>query len=228
MEPKYHRMFRYDRNLLPNKFLAGLEEGVEDIESARRRSGLTIGYPGWNFLYYCVLCSLSREMPNVIIETGTNIGCSTIVLAQALLDSGLPGHVDSVELDQRNHEQAKINTMAAGVASVVTLHLGDSKNFLQEFVKKQPSIRFVFLDGSHAQSDVVREFEIIHPFLRDESIVFFDNTFRLDPGDPDQKVNGALKEITRRFGGNLVNFENTSWYPPGQAVWQKHGFAKDW
>jgi predicted O-methyltransferase YrrM len=228
MEPKYHRMFRYDRNLLSNKFLAGLEEGVEDIESALTRSGLTIGYPGWNFLYYCVLCSLSREMPNVIIETGTNIGCSTIVLAQALLDSGLPGHVESVELDQRNHEQAKINTTAAGVASVVTLHLGDSKNFLQEFVKKQPSIRFAFLDGSHAQSDVVREFEIIHPFLRDESIVFFDNTFRLDPDNPDQQVNSALKEITRRFGGNLVNFENTSWYTPGQAVWQKHGFAKDW
>lgn len=228
MEPKYHRMFRYDRNLLPNKFLATLEDGVSDIDTARQKTGQSVGYPGWSFLYYGVLCSLSRDHENVIVETGTNVGCSTIVLAQALIDSGLPGTVDTVELERANYEKAIENIQAAGVAGRVKLHCEDSKVFLEQFIPTIESIRFAFLDGSHLLADVLSEFALIYPKLENESIVFFDNTFRLNPEDPEQRVNGALRIIMERYGGNLVNFENTSWFTPGQAVWQKRGFAKDW
>jgi len=184
MEAKYYRMFNYNRLMLPNKFLASLDEDVTDIETAKQKSGLTVGYPEWNFLYYCALCCLDRKSDNVIVETGTNIGCSTIILAQALIDSGLRGHVDSVEINSPNHEKALQNIESAGVRSRVTLHCDDSKNILERFDPGSEAIRFAFLDGSHLHAEVVREFEIISPKLVDESIVFFDNTFRLNPDDP--------------------------------------------
>lgn len=57
---------------------------------------------------------------------------------------------------------------------------------------------------------------------------FFDNTYKIADKGEDQRVNGALKIIKNKYGGNLVNFENASWFTPGQAVWQKSPFVEDW
>ena len=150
------------------------------------------------------------------------------MLAQALIDTGLDGHVYSVELERVNYERAVQNIQSAGVASRVSLHCSDSIAFLESFVQTVDCIRFAFLDGSHLQDHVLKEFDIVHPKLADESIVFFDNTYRLNLENPEQRVNGALRMITQRYGSNLINFENTSWFTPGQAIWQRHGFGKDW
>ena len=110
----------------------------------------------------------------------------------------------------------------------MTLACGDSVVFLRTLAATVSRVRFAFLDGSHEQGTVVAEFEAIHSLLDDHSLVFFDNTYRIAEPHEDQRVNGALRIITQRFGGNLVNFENTSWFTPGQAIWQRHGFSKDW
>ena len=60
-EPKSHRIYNYRKTLLPNEYLASLEEGVTEIESAKEKTGLSVGYPGWNLLYYSLLCGLDRE-----------------------------------------------------------------------------------------------------------------------------------------------------------------------
>ena len=39
-------------------------------------------------------------------------------------------------------------------------------------------------------------------------------------------VNGSLKTIVSRHGGNIVNFESVSWYAPGVALWQKTPFSE--
>lgn len=91
--PIYHRMFGYNLGLLPNPHLAALEDGVTTIEQARQKSGATIGYPGWGLIYHLLLAHLDRKRIEVIIETGTNWGCTTIVLAQALIDAGCQGRV---------------------------------------------------------------------------------------------------------------------------------------
>mgnify|MGYP000908336895 FL=1 len=91
--PIYHRMFGYNLGLLPNLRLAALEDGVTTIEQARQKSGATIGYPGWGLIYHLLLAHLDRKRIEVIIETGTNWGCTTIVLAQALIDAGCQGRV---------------------------------------------------------------------------------------------------------------------------------------
>lgn len=226
--PKFHRMFDYRKTLLPNEYLASMEEGVEDISSATLKTGYSVGYPGWNLLYYVALTSIDREGDNVFIETGSNHGFSSIVLAQAIKDSGCKGHLYTVELDPINHAKALKNVSNAGAAEYVSLFLGDSIAFLREFVEQHDAIRFAFLDSCHDMEHAVKEFEAIYPRLKDESIVFFDNTYKIAEEKEDQKVNGALKVIKERFGGNLVNLPNTSWYTPGQAIWQRNGFAKDW
>jgi hypothetical protein len=227
-KPQYNRAFDYDKKLLPNTYIECLEENVTCIDEAIPKSGHTIGYPGWNLIYYAVLCCLRKDAFNNVIETGTNLGCSTIILAQALKDSQLDGCVYTVEIDKMNYEKANDNIKNAGVADFVKLYNRDSLSFLAKVSLENDLIAFAFLDGCHDQDNVVKEFELIYPYLDHKSFVAFDNTYLLSEDEENNKVNGALKIIKRKYGGNLINFENVSWFTPGLAFWQKDPFLKDW
>ncbi len=219
--PIYHRMFGYDTNLLPNQYLASLEDGVNTIDEARERTGATIGYPGWGLIYHILLSHLDRTREELIIETGANFGCTTIVLAQALVDAQCAGKVITIELVKDNVEIAKSNIVKAGVTTRVDLRCGDSRDILPEVVKKYSGIRFAFLDASHLYEDMLFEFETILPALSDDALVLFDNTYQIaEPGE-DPRVHGALKTIKERHGGELINLKFVSWYTPGLALWQK-------
>ncbi len=219
-DPDNRRMFDYERSLLPNRYLALLEQDVHSLEQAFVASGLSIGYPGWSLLYYSCLCSLRPEVRNLVVETGTNAGCSTIVLAQALKDSGYAGRVLTVDLDPTVLETARRNLALARVEENVTLHQEDSVAFLSTLgarLRPDEAVSFAFLDGCHEAPHVENEFAALHPYLDRRSCVFFDNVAEEDG------VALALLRIQKRFGGNVVHFENTSWHPPGQALWQNQG-----
>ena len=222
--PKFFRRFDYKRSLLPNSYIAELEKDVKTTEQATEKTGYTIGYPGWNLIYYVLLSHLKPNQRNIVVETGSNIGCTTVILAQAIKDSLGEGRLYSVELEADNYEKAKHNLLQAGVAEFVDIRLGDSKEVLQQLVKELPGIRTAFLDASHLIDDVFTEFEIIYPLLEEDSIVIFDNTYQIaDPGE-DQRVFGALHKIQDKYGGNLINLEFVSWYTPGLALWQRKPF----
>lgn len=224
-EPRFYRRFDYDRRLLPNPLLAELEAGVTDIAGAKERSGLTIGYPGWGLLYYVALCTIRPGRHNLIIETGSNLGCSTIVLAQALADSNAPGAVHTIEIDPATADRARDHIRRAGLADRVVLHEGDSKAVLPSLLADAPPVRLAFLDGSHDHADIRREFDLVEPAMEPRGVVIFDNTADLaDPGE-DPRVFGALREIVSDRRGQLVNFEFVSWHTPGIAVWQKDPLA---
>lgn len=221
--PVYHRRFGYDLNLLPNVHLQKLERGLDNATDALPVTGATIGYPGWGLLYYVLLSHLDPQRDELIVETGTNHGCTSIILAQALKDYGGNGQLMTFELENENVERAKSNIKAAGLEQLVQLHEGDSKKTLPEALKGASGIRFAFLDASHLYDDVKQEFEIVLPHLRDDAIVAFDNTYEIaevDKGE-DSRVNGFLKDIVPQYGGNLINFEFVSWFTPGFALWQK-------
>ncbi len=222
-KPKFFRRFDYDRTLLPNAFLAKLED-VEALEQAKEKTGYTIGYPGWNLIYYILLSHLKPDTWNTIIETGTNIGCSTIILAQALKDSQGDGRVYTVELEAENYERAKAHFAQSGVGDLIDARLGDSKEILKQITQEVSGVRTAFLDASHLLDDVLAEFEIIYPHLEADSIVIFDNTYQIAEPHEDQRVFGALHKIQETYGGNLINFEFVSWYTPGMAIWQKTPF----
>ncbi|WP_416672049.1 O-methyltransferase [Egbenema bharatensis] len=222
-KPKFFRRFDYDRTLLPNAFLAELED-VETLEQAKDKTGYTIGYPGWNLIYYILLSHLKPDTWNTIVETGTNIGCSTIILAQALKDSQGDGQVYTVELEAENYERAQAHFAQSGVGDLIDARLGDSKEILKQITQEVSGVRTAFLDASHLLDDVLAEFEIIYPHLEADSIVVFDNTYQIAEPHEDQRVFGALHKIQEVYGGNLINFEFVSWYTPGMAIWQKTPF----
>ena len=219
--PKYHRMFSYDKRLLPNAHLATLEEGVTTIDEAQKKTGLTIGYPGWGLLYHILLSHLDRSREEILIETGTNVGCTSIILAQALIDAECAGKLLTFELDENNAIRARENFNQAKVSGRIELFTGDVRETLPGAIKQYSGIRFAYLDASHLYEDVLFEFETVKPHLAPDAVVVFDNTWQLADTGEDQRVNGALGEITRRYGGNLINFEYVSWFTPGLAIWQE-------
>jgi hypothetical protein len=229
-QPRFRtrRRFDYERRLLPNPQLASLEpESVKDPVAARELSGHTVGYPAWNLLYYSLLCSLPgpepdppslvpNPLPNdvVILETGTNRGLSTIVMAQVIADVGLDAVVHTVDADEEVVAVARSNIEQAGLADRVEFNVGDSREFLAARIADVDHLDFVFLDDDHSCDHVLEEFAIVHPALcARRGTAYFDNTSRGGAAE-------AIAEIKARYGGNLVRFDNCSWAPPGNAIWQ--------
>jgi precorrin-6B methylase 2 len=218
-----NRRYDYDRRLLPNPHMARLEPPeVQNWKASRSRTGRTPGYPTWNLLYYSLYCSLPVEryeenftpsklrQDPIVVETGTNYGISTIVMAQALEDAGVASRVLTVERDEGFQSIARENVEAAGLSNRVSFHLGGSIGFLRGL----EGIDFLFLDDNHLYEHVIAELDVVQDKLREGASVFFDNT--LEGG-----VAEALSEIPERYGGNVVHFRNCSLGPPGNAIWQR-------
>lgn len=207
------RAFGYDRRLLVNPYLAAMDATSRDLPSAVAATGLSIGYPAWNLLYYALLCSVTRDEP-VVVETGTNHGFSTIVLAQALLDAGRGGVVRTVDADGGAVEVARGHAARAGVAGAVRFAVDDSRTFLSRLSTEVERVDFAFLDGDHSCDGVLAEFALIHPLVvAGGGKVYFDNT-------GGGGVARALRRIRAEFDGSVVEFANCSWAPPGNAIWQ--------
>lgn len=222
--PVFHRWFDYDRALLPHPLLAELESGVTSIEEARQRTGASLGYPGWGVLYYMVACALEPGRPAVILETGTNWGSSTMVLASALRAAPVEGVVHTIEIEPENAAIARERFQRAGLDDLIVSHIGDSRQVLAGLVPSLDEISVAFLDGGHTYDLVKAEFEMVLPKLSRRGIVMFDNTYEIAGPGEDPRVNGFLKWLPGAHGGNLVNLPYCSWFTPGLAIWQREPF----
>jgi predicted O-methyltransferase YrrM len=210
------RRFDYDRRLLPNPQVAELEPA--EATGADQIAGTTdwsLGYPAWNLLYYTLYTSILPERDDVVvIETGTNRGISTIVMAQALKDLGVDAVLDTVELDPELVSQARANVDRAGLSDRVRFHTGDAIEFLAGMAKRLDHFDFVLIDDLHTYDQVWQEIEIVQPLVAAcGGKIYFDNT---GYGDVDR----AILQLRRQYGGNLVTFDNCSYAPPGNAIWQ--------
>ncbi|MDP3920776.1 MAG: hypothetical protein Q8R76_08235 [Candidatus Omnitrophota bacterium] len=70
---KQKRVFDYRHELLPNSYLSDQEKGVSSIEGAVKKTGLTIGYPSWNLLYYSLICSLFDRSKEAVVVRSISI-----------------------------------------------------------------------------------------------------------------------------------------------------------
>ena len=194
----------FDRRMLPNLYLSKLMD--------ERSTGMSINYPAWGLLYYSLLCMLPDE-DNVIVETGTNHGTSTIILAQALIDRNVRGHVYSFELDPQNAELARKHVNEAGVGHRVTITVGNSLQTLSQVADKD--VIFAFLDAGHTRLAVSSEVALLLPAVRRAGGKFyFDNTTA-------GGVAQFLNELRQKTGGaGLVEFTNCSIGPAGNAIWE--------
>lgn len=223
--PVFHRRFGYDLGHLPNQWLREAEHGVTSVDQARTRSGASIGYPGWSVIYSCALAALHpQRSDHVVLETGTNHGATTIVLAQALKDACGSGTVHTFEIEEGNIDIARQNVKKAGLSDLVQFHLGDATHTVPEFVENiEQQISLAFLDGAHEAEVVKQEFDSIYEHLADHAIVFLDNTYPISEGEKGDipRVNQAIPELLKVYGGQLVNLRFASWFTPGLAIWQK-------
>jgi predicted O-methyltransferase YrrM len=210
------RRFDYDRRLLPNRRIAELEPPeVTTVEETKGRTDWSVGYPAWNLLYYSLYSSvLPEEEGAVVLETGTNRGISTIVMAQALADLGIRAVVETVELDPDLSADARSNVESAGLAERVRFHVGGALEFLSEAAARLDRFDFVLLDDDHSFEHVLKEIRIVCPKVAAcGGKVYFDNAAWGD-------VERAIRMMQEEFGGNVIHFDNCSWRPPGNAIWQ--------
>ena len=196
-------MFEYDKRLVPSKWVRQ-NEGTPAI-------GLSPGYPAWGLLYYAVLAHLRADKHNLILEVGTNYGTSTIIIAQALIDSGREGGIETIEIDPATAAIAADHFKEAGVSEIIDQLIGESVWVIRNLYNP---VQIAFIDGSHECQNVVWDFEAVLNILRKDGLVIFDNTTM-------GGVHDALKVIKTNHGGNFVEFPCCSWSPAGMVFWKR-------
>lgn len=171
-------------------------------------------YPAWNLQYYTCLATLKRHRPNLLVETGTNHGCSAALLAQTLRETNLKGELITFELDPVRAETARKLFVQLKLDDLITVVVGDCREKLVEVIGDRP-VDFAFIDADHRTESCVAETEILlDNVIAGEGKFYFDNT-GCGP------VDAALCLLKKQYGtAGWVDFPNVSRQPPGQAIWQ--------
>ena len=122
-----------------------------------------------------------------ILEVGTLGGYSTIWLARGLSPGG---HLDTLEVDPRHAEVAQVNLLRAGLADVVTVHLGPAIDTLPTLTGPYD---LVFVDADkRSNPDYVR---VALGLTRPGGVIVVDNVVRggriADAGDTSADVVGT-------------------------------------
>ncbi|MBB5870140.1 putative O-methyltransferase YrrM [Allocatelliglobosispora scoriae] len=152
-----------------------LRKHIENTTAASARRGLAdrrVRYArraGW----YAMVRALK---PAHVVETGTDKGLGTCVIAAALLRNtaeGHPGRVTSLDINP----EAGYLTKAEPWASVIELLIGDSVTALAAL----PEPVDIFLhDSDHSSGHERREFAAVEPRLAKDAIVLTDNVTKTD------------------------------------------------
>jgi len=153
---------------------------------------------------YIFLYGITRLLrPNLVLETGTNTGVSSIVFAKAMLDSNIGGKVVTVDYDKEVLKTAKTQIQAEGLNKFIEIYEGESLRVLPQIFKKYTQFDLCFLDGNHHYDIVKEEFEQVKQYCR--YILFHDS--QLFEG-----VKKFVEELPKYSDCQAVNLL----YPPGE------------
>lgn len=112
------------------------------------------------------LSVLEKSKPVRILEIGTAIGYSTLLLAAHAPQAV----IDTVEIDEGRYKRAMSVVDDLGLSCRVHCHLGDAAQVIPTLF---PGYDFVFLDGPKGQ--YMTYIKLIEPLLADEAVVVADN-----------------------------------------------------
>lgn len=104
--------------------------------------------------------------PRRILEIGTAIGYSSLLLAEAFPEA----EIDTVEIDRERWEIACRAHEEAGVSSRIHCHLGDAAEIIPTL---EGPYDFVYLDGPKGQ--YLRQLRNIEPMLAEKAVIAADN-----------------------------------------------------
>lgn len=146
--------------------------------------------------------------PNIVVETGTDKGLGTLLIAQALKKNGY-GKVYSLDIDL--YSGALVDQKHW---KNIELLKGDSL----ENLKKIEQVNMFIHDSDHSEVHEMSEFETIQKSLSKDAIVISDNS----------QFTGALLEWSKRNNRRFIFFKEESknhWYPgDGIGVSQSQDF----
>jgi predicted O-methyltransferase YrrM len=157
-----------------------------------------------------LLCRAIRA--SRIVEVGTSFGVSTIYLAAAIRDNGIPGddgRVITCEIDPVKAARARENLDAAGVGKAVELRIGDARDTLKSV---SGPIDFLLIDSWTSLARPI--VELLKPGLRPGALVACDNTGRFKTEYRDfldyvrEPANGFLSIHVPFTGGLEVAMRN--------------------
>lgn len=134
---------------------------------------------------------LSLYQPTSVLEIGTAIGYSTLLMARQM---GEGGHITSIELDTVRHEMAKYYIGQSDYKDNVYLLNGDANEIL---VNLKGEYDLVFLDGPKGQ--YLKQLELIMPLLKEGAVVLADNVLFRGYVRGDKEPPRRFKTITKRL-----------------------------
>ena len=161
--------------------------------------------------------------PTSVLEVGTAIGYSTLLMAP-LIERG--GRITSIELDEVRHEMAKYYIGQSAYKDQITLIKGDAKDVLTQ-IKGEYDL--VFLDGPKGQ--YLNQLEVILPHVKEGGVILADNVLFRGYVRGDKEAPHRFKTIVKRLQAYLAYVENkelfnTTIYPMGDgmsvSVWKGH------
>ncbi|RHL91909.1 O-methyltransferase [Veillonella atypica] len=161
--------------------------------------------------------------PTSVLEVGTAIGYSTLLMAP-LIERG--GKITSIELDEVRHEMAKYYIGQSEYKDQITLIKGDAKDVLTQ-IKGEYDL--VFLDGPKGQ--YLNQLEVILPHVKEGGVILADNVLFRGYVRGDKEAPHRFKTIVKRLQTYLAYVENkelfnTTIYPMGDgmsvSVWKGH------
>jgi caffeoyl-CoA O-methyltransferase len=106
-----------------------------------------------------------------VVEVGTLVGYSAIVMARALPPDG---HLWSIEFEEKHAEVARANIAAAGLADRITVIVGAGRDMLPSLEQHGP-FDAVFIDADKVSYDYYGEWSMKH--LRRGGLVLGDNAY---------------------------------------------------
>lgn len=151
-------------------------------------------------LCYLLCRSLQAKL---VVEAGTSFGVSTLYLAAAVRDNGVPGGVViGTEYEPQKAEAARANFAEAGLAEYIELREGD----LRETLRAIPGpVDFLLLDIWEVALPAL---ELVFPHLRPGAMVVTDNTTSYARAYEDffafvRRPENRLRTITLPYDGGL-------------------------
>ena len=158
---------------------------------------------------------LGLYRPKRVLEIGTAIGYSTLLMAKHL---DCDGRITSIELDSVRHFMAKKFIGESTYTNAITLLEGDATEVLQTLIGE---FDLVFLDGPKGQ--YMKQLEFIMPHLADGAVVLADNVLFRGYVRGDKEAPRRFKTITKRLKEYLEFVENkelfnTTIYPLGDGM----------
>ena len=137
--------------------------------------------------------------PTSVLEVGTAIGYSTLLMAP-LIEQG--GQITSIELDEVRYEMAKYYIGQSDYKDQITLIKGDAKDVL---TKIKGEYDLVFLDGPKGQ--YLSQLEVILPHVKEGGVILADNVLFRGYVRGDKEAPHRFKTIVKRLQSYLAYVE---------------------